>query len=57
MEVFCPGCGQTVKCHKKGGVPGISTYYDGDCDECEEPILVEDRRTFEQDGVTEIIFK
>ena len=58
MEVFCPGCGQAVKCKKTGGIPNLSIeYYDGKCDECEKPVLVEDRAAFEQDGEIEVIFK
>jgi len=57
MEVFCPGCGQAVKCEKSGEVSGISAFFDGNCDECEKLILVEDRASFEQDGTIEVIFK
>lgn len=57
FEVFCPGCGQAVKCKREGGVPGVSVYYDGTCDECEKPVLVEDRASYEQEGVIEVVFK
>ena len=58
MEVFCPGCGQTIKCKSVGGIPGISVYfYEGKCDECEKPVFVEDRASYEQEGAVEIIFK
>lgn len=57
MDVFCPWCGGVVKCIENGGVPGISVYYNGECKECDKPVLVEDRAAYEQEGVVEIIFK
>lgn len=57
MDVFCPWCGGVVKCKRSGEVSGISTFYDGECKECEKPVLIEDRAAYEQEGAVEIIFK
>jgi len=58
--VFCPGCGAEVRCEPKEGTPLGMHHYEGYCVECDEPIILEDRRSFRgvgQKGVTIIEFQ
>jgi len=58
MKVHCPTCGEETECKKTIVMPttGI-TFYEGECKACEQPIVVEDRSMFEQEGSIEIVFR
>lgn len=52
--VRCPYCGKTVTCRLHHRCVDID-FFEGRCIECEMPVYVEDRRSYEQSGEVYIV--
>ncbi len=56
-KLHCPKCGAEIEKGKVAFQDRISTCYETKCSECNTSILIEDRSSFEQEEIVEIILK
>lgn len=57
MKLHCPVCGTLLKDFIVITCDSMSTWYDTYCETCNKIVSVEDRRAYEQEGITEIILR